>query len=243
MATKNIVPRATGEGSLGTSEKKWGNIYADNITLVDGETLDTKISSIKDTADTAYTTATEAEASITTSLANYLPLAGGVMTGTLYSSYTNTLRYQGEFCSIYNNTTANGAGLLLRSKDSSTNAGGFEITARDGTNALSLKGTSHGALTWNGNKLITKADLITSTISATMNIAIGAYGLITASASLSGYTPIGVVGTRTSGTNSTYACLLRSYLTDSTLTANIRNLSSSGAIDGTVYWTVLYVAN
>lgn len=31
MATRNIVPRATGEGSLGTETKKWGNIYADNL--------------------------------------------------------------------------------------------------------------------------------------------------------------------------------------------------------------------
>ena len=33
MATRNIVPRATGEGSLGTETKKWGNIYADNLHL------------------------------------------------------------------------------------------------------------------------------------------------------------------------------------------------------------------
>ena len=28
MATRNIVPRADGEGSLGTQAKKWGNLYA-----------------------------------------------------------------------------------------------------------------------------------------------------------------------------------------------------------------------
>ena len=31
MATKNIVPRATGEGSLGTSAKKWGTVNAGTI--------------------------------------------------------------------------------------------------------------------------------------------------------------------------------------------------------------------
>ena len=31
MATKNIVPRADGEGSLGTTAKCWGNVRADNI--------------------------------------------------------------------------------------------------------------------------------------------------------------------------------------------------------------------
>jgi hypothetical protein len=47
MATRNIVPRATGEGSLGTSAKHWGNIYADNGNIAgrniatDGSTLDT----------------------------------------------------------------------------------------------------------------------------------------------------------------------------------------------------------
>ena len=29
MATKNLVPRATGEGQLGTTNKKWGHVYAE----------------------------------------------------------------------------------------------------------------------------------------------------------------------------------------------------------------------
>lgn len=32
MATRNIVPRATGEGNLGTSEKHWGGANIDSIT-------------------------------------------------------------------------------------------------------------------------------------------------------------------------------------------------------------------
>lgn len=41
MATKNLVPRATGEGGLGTSTYRWGNIYAvdgnfsDDVTITD----------------------------------------------------------------------------------------------------------------------------------------------------------------------------------------------------------------
>lgn len=35
MSTKNIVPRAYGEGSLGIPEKPWGHIYANNIPLTD----------------------------------------------------------------------------------------------------------------------------------------------------------------------------------------------------------------
>lgn len=32
MATRNIVPRATGEGGIGTSSKKWGSAHFDTIT-------------------------------------------------------------------------------------------------------------------------------------------------------------------------------------------------------------------
>lgn len=32
MVTKNVVPRATGEGSLGTPTKKWGDVQADKIS-------------------------------------------------------------------------------------------------------------------------------------------------------------------------------------------------------------------
>lgn len=54
MATRNIVPRATGEGSLGTSAKHWGNIYADNGIIAgrnianDGATLTTHETEITD---------------------------------------------------------------------------------------------------------------------------------------------------------------------------------------------------
>ena len=33
MATPNIVPRAAGGGSLGTSAKGWGGLYATDITM------------------------------------------------------------------------------------------------------------------------------------------------------------------------------------------------------------------
>ena len=43
MPTKNIVPRANGEGSLGTSAKKWGAIYANEIVLANEQTLEAKL--------------------------------------------------------------------------------------------------------------------------------------------------------------------------------------------------------
>ena len=35
MATKNIVPRAAGEGGLGRIDKPWGGLYAVNIPIID----------------------------------------------------------------------------------------------------------------------------------------------------------------------------------------------------------------
>jgi hypothetical protein len=37
MATRNIVPRATGEGGIGTAAKHWGNGYFDNVNLNGGD--------------------------------------------------------------------------------------------------------------------------------------------------------------------------------------------------------------
>jgi len=37
LATKNIVPRAAGEGSLGIPEKPWGHLYVNHIPLVDNK--------------------------------------------------------------------------------------------------------------------------------------------------------------------------------------------------------------
>lgn len=67
MATRNIVPRATGEGSLGTSEKKWGAVYAGDatfsgtVTLVtpgagDDSTKPATTAFVKDVLDYSYAT-------------------------------------------------------------------------------------------------------------------------------------------------------------------------------------------
>jgi hypothetical protein len=53
MATRNISPRVDGEGSLGRSGKKWGNIYADNGHIAgrniaeDGAKLDAQATAIE----------------------------------------------------------------------------------------------------------------------------------------------------------------------------------------------------
>ena len=40
MATKNIVPRASGEGGFGREDKPWGSLYANNIPCIDKVVLE-----------------------------------------------------------------------------------------------------------------------------------------------------------------------------------------------------------
>ena len=77
MATRSIVPRADGEGSLGTEEKKWGTVYADSVktetvtaanvvaTTYNGADIDSEIaSSIKSiTTDGGLVTLTRVDGS------------------------------------------------------------------------------------------------------------------------------------------------------------------------------------
>jgi len=39
MSTKNVVPRASGEGGLGRIDKPWGSVYAENIPRIDRNVL------------------------------------------------------------------------------------------------------------------------------------------------------------------------------------------------------------
>lgn len=39
MATRNIVPRANGEGGIGTTVKRWGQAFFDNLTLTNDLTV------------------------------------------------------------------------------------------------------------------------------------------------------------------------------------------------------------
>jgi hypothetical protein len=67
MATRNIVPRADGEGSLGTAAKKWLNAFLTNLTVT-GMITGNLTGNVTGTADNA----------------DYAKLSGnGVPTGTL----------------------------------------------------------------------------------------------------------------------------------------------------------------
>lgn len=57
MATRNIVPRATGEGKLGTSAKKWGDV---NTLLLNGAAIQT-IAKGQNTVDQTSSSTTYAD--------------------------------------------------------------------------------------------------------------------------------------------------------------------------------------
>ena len=147
MATRNIVPRATGEGSIGTSSKKWGAGYFDDLTVT-GQG----------------------------SLSDYLPLVGGTMTGTLYfnASENSNNRIQNNFnnndgsIAIYGGQGyTNGAYLSVYGKSHSSYAGRFRIAANDGVNTKFLQGQPDGTLTWDSKNIITSANIQAGTTAST----------------------------------------------------------------------------
>lgn len=99
------------------------------------------------------------------SLAGYLPLSGGTMTGNILSSASDlnirktidTGRTIIRGCSDYNK----GGSLYLAGKDYSGTSptGGFELSTNDGSNAVSLKGYPNGTLTWSGKNFAFSTDL------------------------------------------------------------------------------------
>ena len=52
MATKNIVPRENGEGSIGTSGKKWDKVFTNDVILADGESVMAKFMNVPDKSTT-----------------------------------------------------------------------------------------------------------------------------------------------------------------------------------------------
>ena len=94
---------------------------------------------------------------VDTKAANYLPLAGGTMTGDIKLADTkqiaNTvdnglLRFQGG------TEEGKGARVVLSGKDRNNHNGDFELVANDGTNSKTLLGKPDGTLTWGGQPLL-----------------------------------------------------------------------------------------
>lgn len=86
------------------------------------------------------------------SLTDYLPLAGGTMSGQIKTSYTDALvktNDTGHLTIIGGSAYSNGASILLRGKSESTSAGGWQIRAKDASDESNLIGTPAGELRWN----------------------------------------------------------------------------------------------
>lgn len=95
---------------------------------------------------------------------NYLPLAGGTVTGdvaingalTVPNGLIRTNDTSKVMTIICTADDKSGAKLLLGGKDATSNAGEFVITATNGTNSFSFWGLPSGKLSW-GNKNIVRS--------------------------------------------------------------------------------------
>lgn len=93
---------------------------------------------------------------------NYLPLAGGTVTGdvaingalTVPNGLIRTNDTSKVMTIICTADDKSGAKLLLGGKDATNNAGEFVITATDGTNSFSFWGLPTGKLTWNNKNIV-----------------------------------------------------------------------------------------
>ena len=181
MATKNIVPRADGEGSIGTSAKKWGNVYADNITVTTGLTASTFTGDLTGdvtgnvtgnvtgdlvgdvTGDVTGNVTGNVTGDVTGTASGNLALTGGTMTGEIVFS---GLDAHGGDSAIQCDTDTDGiritgatagdkgASIIVYGKDATNSAGCFIHSARDGVNTVELKGRPNGELTWNNALLV-----------------------------------------------------------------------------------------
>lgn len=98
---------------------------------------------------------------VNTKVANFLPLAGGTMSGNIsfadgqVIAPTASAAYRGIGLYADNGVwEGNGAGLALRSKNAENNAAGiFQLRAGNGTDTAVLLGKPDGTLTWDGKKI------------------------------------------------------------------------------------------
>ena len=89
---------------------------------------------------------------------DYLPLAGGTMTGNIsgnvssFRFYNSSPNNDGDTRIMSTAQVADGANIYLAGKSNST-AGRFSITATNGTDSAELRGLPDGTLTWGGNDI------------------------------------------------------------------------------------------
>lgn len=149
MATRNIVPRATGEGSIGTSAKPWGTVYADDAAVTNNITAGTFTGNLT--------------GNVTGTASGNLPLTGGTMTGDV-EFYDNLFlgspadetdsSQKSIFAGLYSNKTSphNYGGITFVNEVIGTEQPKTLISAGNGTNRnyLTLYGNATGGLSYNG---------------------------------------------------------------------------------------------
>lgn len=181
---------------------------------------------------------------VNTKAGNYLPLAGGTLTGTLYNSQNDFFTIS-KTDGVLNQGVriwggygySGGASLYLYGKNHSS-AGDFSLCAHDGTNAKALAGHADGTLTWAGNNVALSKDVLAlsgGTMTGNIKFSSGYIGKSTDTTSLS-------LNGGSDNNNGAYLNLYgkshSSYAGHFSLTAkdgtNIKQLA--GKPDGTLTW-------
>ncbi len=212
MATRNIVPRATGEGQIGTSAKTWGAGYFDDISVTNALVGD-----------------------VTGTASGNLPLSGGTMTGSVTSNMTAPIIANtgtSGRVTIGGGTAYNtGAYVWLYGKDHSSEPGYFDFDARDDAQYKRLTGKPDGTLTWDSLNLIVGKYLGNTGSGTATNFTLpsnsGTYLVITSHSSSSGSNSLWIV--RPAG-NSAYKMAGGANITMTCSGATITVTPSSGIV-------------
>ncbi len=159
MATRNIVPRATGEGSIGTSAKTWGAVYADDAAVTNSITAATF------TGDLTGNVTGDVTGDLTGDVAGATKVSFTTQGEIGFRNTTHT--NPSEVCkqvvatagTVDSDWVDGNAKLCLHTYDSTgTNTaenGSFVLQADDGTNGPFLEGRPNGSLKWNNHNVIT----------------------------------------------------------------------------------------
>lgn len=163
MATRNIVPRATGEGQIGTSAKTWSAGYFNDIAVTNGVTASTFTGDLTGdvTGDVTGNVTGDVTGDVTGTASGNLALTGGTMTGNIeYVGADNREFTAGGFSDSnkdnvdigWNYDNVDGAAIALRSA-SHTLSGFFELAARSGANTKIFCGKPNGELQWDAKEI------------------------------------------------------------------------------------------
>ena len=153
QATTNVNP-------VGDTSGKWERI----VSQSDITSMETDIQTAMTNASNAVSNASAAQSAVSTLDANVVKLSGdqaiggvktfssgivtSVQSGMLRNTNTSELRLMGG------KSLTEGASVVLRGKDASTNPGTFLLRSHDGTIYKDLLGKPDGTLTWNSKEFV-----------------------------------------------------------------------------------------